>query len=317
MKMNKKKTRDVFICYASEDKSEIVERLVSALKDSGISFWYDNADIQWGDSITEKVNEGLRISRYVIVVLSPNFMNKPWPQRELYSVLNLEASTGDVRILPLLCGNSAERKKILEALPLLNDKFYITWSDEPNVITSVLRQRLLASERSGFDRILLTESQSTPIKQTQCATVSKVVSAQSVSLYLLGHDYLRIGWLFLAVGVGGVFAMPAFIGYKISIRILFCIGLLVIPSVWIGVFLMLTGKYYNEAGHKYPSLNLGLRRTTVLFPFGAKWKQTWTIAKEYAELRLATLFYTFAFFVGCFLLIGAVCTIMLIIPLLR
>lgn len=80
-------TRDVFICHASEDKDGITEKLTSALKDSGFSFWYDNAEIEWGDSVTEKVNEGLVISRYVLVVLSPNFMKKHWPQRELYSVL--------------------------------------------------------------------------------------------------------------------------------------------------------------------------------------------------------------------------------------
>ncbi|MFM7790885.1 MAG: TIR domain-containing protein, partial [Microcystis panniformis] len=52
--------KDVFICHASEDKLLIVEPLVSCLEKADITFWYDRAEIKWGDSITAKVNEGLR-----------------------------------------------------------------------------------------------------------------------------------------------------------------------------------------------------------------------------------------------------------------
>ncbi len=77
--------KDIFICHASEDKSDVVEPLVISLEKAGITYWYDEAEIKWGDSITEKVNEGLKISRYVIVVLSESFIQKNWPQRELNS----------------------------------------------------------------------------------------------------------------------------------------------------------------------------------------------------------------------------------------
>ena len=55
--------RDIFICHASEDKEAIVRPLVESFKQAGISCWYDEAEIKWGDSITQKVNEGLKISR--------------------------------------------------------------------------------------------------------------------------------------------------------------------------------------------------------------------------------------------------------------
>ena len=85
--------RDVFICHASEDKKGIVGPIVRALTGAGISVWYDEAEIKWGDSVTQKVNEGLKISRFVIVVLSSSFVKKNWPQRELNAALNVEAST--------------------------------------------------------------------------------------------------------------------------------------------------------------------------------------------------------------------------------
>jgi hypothetical protein len=119
-------SKDVFICHASEDKSDIIKPLVAAFKREAISYWYDEAEIKWGDSIVEKVNEGLRISRYVIVVISKYFLLKRWPQRELNSVLNVESSTGKVRVLPLIVGTDKVKRDIFQKYPLLNDKFYLT-----------------------------------------------------------------------------------------------------------------------------------------------------------------------------------------------
>ena len=49
--------KDIFICHASEDKQSVVRPLVKAFDEADISYWYDQAEIIWGDSITEKVNE--------------------------------------------------------------------------------------------------------------------------------------------------------------------------------------------------------------------------------------------------------------------
>ncbi|MEM8719872.1 MAG: toll/interleukin-1 receptor domain-containing protein [Cyanobacteria bacterium P01_G01_bin.39] len=135
--------RDVFICHASEDKPLVVEPLVSALQQASISYWYDKAEIKWGDSITKKVNEGLSISRYVIVVLSSAFLNKKYPQRELNSVLNVEASSGEVKVLPLIIAkDSQEEQAILQRFPLLGDKAFKTWNNSTQEIVEVLRTRL-------------------------------------------------------------------------------------------------------------------------------------------------------------------------------
>ena len=119
--------KDVFICHASEDKPEIVKALVAAFRREGISYWYDEAEIKWGESIPEKINEGLKISHYVIVVISKSFLSKNWPQRELNSALNVEASTGKVRVLPLVVGTNEVREEIFRKYPLLNDKRCLTW----------------------------------------------------------------------------------------------------------------------------------------------------------------------------------------------
>ncbi len=134
--------KDIFLCHASEDKSDVVKPLVLSFEEAGISYWYDEAEIKWGDSITEKVNEGLRISRYVIVVLSESFMQKKWPQRELNSALNIEASSGDVRVLPLIAGTKEIKDQILSTYPILNDKSYLTWNNDTKAIIDALKNRL-------------------------------------------------------------------------------------------------------------------------------------------------------------------------------
>jgi hypothetical protein len=137
-----KTMRDIFICHASEDKSTVVRPLNNAFQQAGISCWVDEAEINWGDSITQKVNEGLRLSRFVIVVLSEAFPDKPWPERELNAVLNIEASTSVVKVLPLLVGNKPTRDRILHRYPLLNDKFYQVWEGSPAPIVEAAIKRL-------------------------------------------------------------------------------------------------------------------------------------------------------------------------------
>jgi hypothetical protein len=136
------KQKDVFLCHAGEDKSSVTNPLVEAFERENISYWYDEAEIKWGDSVTKKVNEGLNISRYVIVILSKSFVPKNWPQRELNAALNLEASSGEVRVLPLIVGNQQERSAILSAYPILNDKSFLSWAANPQDVVQALKSRL-------------------------------------------------------------------------------------------------------------------------------------------------------------------------------
>lgn len=142
MPSSEEKYFDVFICHASEDKTNVVKPLCSALGDAEISFWLDEGEIDWGDSIIEKVNAGLAKSRYVIVVLSDASIDKHWPLRELNAMLNKEASSGIVKILPLLIGTKEIIEAIYERMPLLNDKSYLTWNNNTTEIIESLLKRL-------------------------------------------------------------------------------------------------------------------------------------------------------------------------------
>ncbi len=90
---------DVFISYAWEDK-EFVDHLADALKKKELNVWYDRFVLTVGDSLQRKINEGLANSRYGIVVLSPYFFAKEWPQRELDGLAAKDAA-GKKVILPI------------------------------------------------------------------------------------------------------------------------------------------------------------------------------------------------------------------------
>jgi len=133
--------KDVFICHSKEDKKAIIYPLLSKFEKANISCWVDEAEIKWGDSITEKVNEGIRTSRFVIVVISPSFMSKNWPWRELNALLNIEASKKEVKILPLLVKETIFNE-VIEKIPLINDKEYLCWDNNPDKILEKLLDRL-------------------------------------------------------------------------------------------------------------------------------------------------------------------------------
>ena len=70
------KEYDVFISHASEDKDGVVRPLAIALKEKGISVWYDEFELKIGDSLRRKIDQGLSKSKFGIVVISRSFIKK-------------------------------------------------------------------------------------------------------------------------------------------------------------------------------------------------------------------------------------------------
>ena len=60
--MRKKTQRDLFLCHSSEDKRNVVLPFTKILETHGVSYWFDQAEIKIGDSISTKIDEGLRDS---------------------------------------------------------------------------------------------------------------------------------------------------------------------------------------------------------------------------------------------------------------
>jgi hypothetical protein len=91
----------VFICYSHQD-SPFVDRLVNDLSSRGIKIWLDKWEIKVGDSITEKINQGIKQNDYLIIVLSKASVKSEWVRRELDAALMKELKKKAVVVLPLL-----------------------------------------------------------------------------------------------------------------------------------------------------------------------------------------------------------------------
>ena len=91
---------DVFISHASEDKEGIADALFYELESRGVKVWYDAMSIQWGDSLRSKIDDGLRNSRFGIVILSNDYIRKGWTQYELDGLFQREMTDGKT-ILPI------------------------------------------------------------------------------------------------------------------------------------------------------------------------------------------------------------------------
>ncbi len=118
------KKPNVFISYCHAN-SEFVEQLADELKKSGVEVWIDKWKIKVGDSIVEKVNDGIGSSDFLIVVLSQASVNSRWVREELNSatIKNIEEEK-HAFILPVLIEEC-------ELPSLLKHRRYANFKDDP------------------------------------------------------------------------------------------------------------------------------------------------------------------------------------------
>jgi hypothetical protein len=110
---------DVFISHATEDKADVARPLADALVPAGLEVWYDEFELRIGDSLRRKIDAGIAGSRFGVVVLSPSFFAKNWPQYELDGLVTREM-TGDQTVLPLW--HKITKAEVIARSPSLADK---------------------------------------------------------------------------------------------------------------------------------------------------------------------------------------------------
>ena len=90
----------LFICHVSEDKTDFVEPLARALRES-FEVWYDKFELTLGDNLLQNITEGLLTSDFAVVVLSKAFFaKKKWAENELGGLFALETATRKI-VLPV------------------------------------------------------------------------------------------------------------------------------------------------------------------------------------------------------------------------
>lgn len=122
-------TWDVFISHASEDKDAVAIPLRNALVDLGITVWLDKTELAIGDSLRRKIDQGIRSSRFGIVILSEPFFAKGWTNHELDGLV-ARTVAGEQTILPIWHNLSGAQVRAYS--PSLADKVALS-TDEVSI----------------------------------------------------------------------------------------------------------------------------------------------------------------------------------------
>lgn len=122
----------VFICHASEDKTAAARPIAASLANLGHSVWFDEYTLQVGDSLRQSINKGLVECDFGVVILSPSFFGRQWPQYELNALHSREMGEGRKLVLPIWHQVSAEF--ILRVDPGLADRVALHMSDGPDAV---------------------------------------------------------------------------------------------------------------------------------------------------------------------------------------
>jgi TIR domain len=120
--VEKQQQWDVFISHATEDKKSVAKPLADALASFGLRVWYDEFTLKPGDSLSRSIDRGLALTKYGVVILSPAFFAKSWPEYELRGLIARELGTTKV-IIPVW--HNVERDEVLRFSPPLADKLAI------------------------------------------------------------------------------------------------------------------------------------------------------------------------------------------------
>ncbi|MBF0521143.1 MAG: leucine-rich repeat domain-containing protein, partial [Nitrospirae bacterium] len=138
---------DVFIAHSKNDVDFIKSNILPDLISRGIRYWIDNKDIGFGEMVSEKIEEGLNNSRYVLVCLSKNLGASNWCRAEYMFVLrNFFKKQTDKRVLPLKLDDCDD-------------------SDIPPLLYDVRRAKFFDNKEKSYEKLLdFLETNKIPIK---------------------------------------------------------------------------------------------------------------------------------------------------------
>lgn len=114
----------VFLSYAWEDR-DLAATIANALHANGIKTWFAEWCISAGDSLRQKIDEGLGDCTHFVVLLTQNSLNKQWVNQEMDAGLMLKLQS-QVRFIPL------RHKLLAEQLPPLLRGILSPSVDDPN-----------------------------------------------------------------------------------------------------------------------------------------------------------------------------------------
>jgi len=116
---------DVFVSHAWEDKADFIDEFVEELRKLDIKVWYDTSEIKWGDSMRARIDDGLKKSKFGVVIISPAYIKdgKYWTKAELDGLFQLESINGKT-LLPVW--HKITKKEVMAYSPIIGSRLAMT-----------------------------------------------------------------------------------------------------------------------------------------------------------------------------------------------
>jgi len=167
------KRRGPFLSHASEDKW-FVKNLADTLTRYGVDSWYDAYEIEPGDSIRAKINEGLRTCDFGVLVLSKAFFKKDWTKVELAALMTM---VGTPNVIPVFL--DIKPKDLRKYDPALLDVRGIVFDPATNirsVVVPLVKKVKGVAPVEGDKELHIGETLSVrDLPMTECQTLENYV----------------------------------------------------------------------------------------------------------------------------------------------
>lgn len=144
-------TVTAFLSHNHADK-DFVRKLARDLENHGVRCWLDEAEMQIGDSLIQKIRKGIDSVDFFVVVLSPNSVESPWVVNELDVAMNHQINGRPIKVLPVLL-------KECEPPGFLIGKLYADFQIESNYADSL--KKLINSIGLVFNKNVLNSEKNT------------------------------------------------------------------------------------------------------------------------------------------------------------
>lgn len=131
----------IFLSHNSADK-EFVLKLAQKLALFDVRSWVDAFEILPGDSLIQKIEDGINQSDYLGAVISHNSADSEWVRRELRAAISDEIASRRIRVVPILLHKC-------EVPTFLRDKLYADFTGDFTTGFCQLLSRFVGSEIQG------------------------------------------------------------------------------------------------------------------------------------------------------------------------
>lgn len=189
-----------FISHSSSDK-KFVRTLKDDLQENGIQTWFDEDELDYGDSLVEKLEEAIEQSTHFIIVLSPNSVDSDWVKIELTKAKLLKDQTILKKIIPIKYRKCKLPEELADLLFAdLSDEVVIQSDNEKVKFTSdgypKFFNKLIKTLKSG-DKELTTEDKAKLKKQVESIEkkeeeITNKLTPQEISTKTTVRLYLKV-----------------------------------------------------------------------------------------------------------------------------